>query len=250
MSERIRIGIQMWTVRESMAKDPEGTIRAVAAAGYEGVQFAGWFGLSAQKLADILASCGIAAAGAHVDFGLLRQDERAQFDFAHALGLSYITVPWIQPELLLESGTLGELRRLSRDAAADGLVLSYHNHDREFAPGPEGYPMDRLMDAVPELKMELDMYWAAFAGADPVGYLKKYCGRVPSVHIKDMPKNAQRDAVNPNIGEGELDIPGYLSAAQANGAGWAFVEMDKCSGPETESARISMKNILKMGYGA
>lgn len=244
----IQIGIQLYTVRESAGKDPEGTLRKAAEAGYRGVQFAGYYGFSARKMKELLEECGLKAAGSHVGYELLERDADGELAYARAIGLNSITVPGIAPEDLLKPKTIDFLARTAEKAGRAGMTLSYHNHFQEFLRKDGDFPLDVLFREVPGLKMELDTYWADYAGADPVAYMRANASRLESVHIKDKNKDPGKPDVNANIGEGSLDIAAYLREAEREQVRWAFVEMDRCDGGDLACMEISRKNLAKMGY--
>lgn len=244
----IQIGIQLYTVRKSAEADPEGTIRKVAQAGYKGVQFAGYYGFSAQKMKGILDECGLKAAGSHVGYELLERGADAELEYARAIGLSYITVPGIGLENLLKPQTIDFLARFVEKAKGMGITVSYHNHFHEFTRKNGEFPLDILFREVPGLKMELDTYWADYAGVEPLAYMRANASRLASVHIKDRNKDPKKPDINANIGEGTLDIAAYLREAEKLHVGWAFVEMDQCDGDDIACMEISRKNLVKMGY--
>lgn len=243
-----KIGIQLYTVRGHAAADPEGTIRKIAELGYAGVQFAGYYGFPAKELNALLADTGLQAAGSHVGFDLLEKNAEGEFDFADELGLKSITIPWIGPDTLTLPQTIEKVARFSEVAARHGISLSYHNHHHEFVVQDGTYPLDAFYKKLPDMRVELDTYWAQFAGADPLAYMERYAGRLSSIHIKDMKPDAAEGTPNANIGEGILNIAGYIKKAETCGAKWAFVEMDACDGDELACAGISRRNLRDMGW--
>jgi sugar phosphate isomerase/epimerase len=244
----IQIGIQLYTVREHAAVDPEGTLRKIAEYGYKGVQFAGYYNYKARELKSLIDSLGLKAAGSHVGFNLFDGDPEVQIEYADTLGLKIITVPGIDMNVFTQERTFEKMEKIREAAAKHGIQLSFHNHYHEFQIENDSYKLDIFYKRLPSVLMELDTYWAAFAGIDPLAYMEQNRDRLSSIHIKDMKKNAEERSVNANIGEGCLDIVAYLKKAESLGVEWAFVEMDKCNGDELECAKISRKNLTGMGY--
>ena len=244
----IQIGIQLYTVREHAAEDPAGTLRKIAESGYKGVQFAGYYNYKAKELKSLIDSLGLKAAGSHVGFNLFDVDSEIQLDYADILGLKTITVPSIDTNVLTQEQTFEKMERIREAAAKHGIRLSFHNHYREFQIENNSYKLDIFYKHLPGVLMELDTYWAYFAGIDPLTYMEQNRNRLNSIHIKDMKKNADERSVNANIGEGSLDISAYLKKAEEVGVEWAFVEMDKCNGDELECSEISRKNLTAMGF--
>jgi len=244
----IQIGIQLYTVREHAAVDPAGTLRKIAECGYKGVQFAGYYNYKAKELKSLIDSLGLKAAGSHVSFNLFDGDPEVQIEYADTLGLKTITAPGIDMNVFTQERTFEKMERFREAAAKHGIQLSFHNHYREFQIENDSYKLDIFYKHLPRVLMELDTYWAAFAGIDPLTYMEQNRNRLNSIHIKDMKKNADERSVNANIGEGSLDISAYLKKAEEVGVEWAFVEMDKCDGDELECAEVSRKNLTRMGY--
>lgn len=245
----IQIGLQLYTIRDHAEKDPEASLRAVAEMGYKGVEFAGYYGYKPAELRALLDRFGLAAAGAHVGLELLEKDPALQFEYAEALGLRTVTIPWLEPDLLLAAETFEKVEKIRLAAKARGLKLAFHNHNREFAPANGGgVKLDAFLSGAAGVGLELDTYWAAEAGADPFAWMRKYAGRLSAIHIKDMYEDPARRERNANIGEGCLDIAGYLKTAGSFGVEWAFVEMDAADGDSLECAAVSRKNLTKMGF--
>lgn len=245
----IQIGLQLYTIRDHAEKDPEASLRAVAEMGYKGVEFAGYYGYTPGELGALLTRFGLTAAGSHVGLELLEKDPALQFEYAQALGLRTITLPWLAPELLLAPETFGKVEKIRLAAEAQGLKLAFHNHNREFDPAAGGaVKLDAFLSGAYGVELELDTYWAAEAGADPFAWMNQCAGRLSAIHIKDMYEDPARRGRNANIGEGCLDIAGYLKTADSLGVEWAFVEMDAADGDSLECAAASRKNLKKMGY--
>jgi sugar phosphate isomerase/epimerase len=240
------VGLQLYTVRDQTAQDFTGTIRRVAEMGYKGVEFAGYGGLSASELAALLKEAGLQAAGTHVGLGIIQDNLEQAIDYCLEIGCPNLIVPYVQPDLL-SGGYFQELaelfNKIGRRCQERGLAFAFHNHNGEFTQADGKYLLDILLDNTDPayLKLELDSYWAAYAGADPIAYLGKRSGRVPLVHMKDM--TAQRTFTE--VGDGTLDIAGIIKAAQAAGTQWFIVENDAPSIPSLESARRSLENLRK-----
>ena len=160
------------------------------------------------------------------------------------LGCPFLVLPWLAPELR----TAEAMRRLAprfneigRRCRERGVTFGYHNHAFEFAQSNGTYLLDILLNETdPALvALELDVYWAAYAGVDPIRYLHTRADRVPLVHLKDM--TPQRTFTE--IGDGTLDIQGIIEAAQQVGTQWYVVENDAPVIPSLESARRSRENL-------
>ncbi len=232
-----RIGVQLYTVREEMARDAAATLSAVAAAGYVEVETAGTGNLSTAQFAAALAENGLTAPAAHVPVNLLDENPDGLLEAAETIGYRYLVVPWIPPEMRTLEGyrkLAATLNRFGETSARAGVQTCYHNHDFEFATVDGVLPMQYLLDACdPRLvRFELDLYWATHAGADVRGLLAAQPERFPLCHVKDRAANG--DMVD--VGDGEIDFPALFAAG--SGLAHYFVEHDRPAKP-MESVRRS-----------
>lgn len=230
------VGVQLYTLRSLMAEDLPGTLRAVAEIGYREVEFAGLFDTPASEVRTLLDDLGLDAVSSHVSMGLVREQPSATLDEAAALGLQYVTCPSIGRDELTPEGLprlLDDFNHFGEMARERGLTFAYHNHDFEFVESGGTVPYDRLLEGCdPELvKMQLDVYWVTHAGQDPVSYLRSHPGRFPMIHAKDRAPSG--DMVP--VGEGTIDFPAILEAADVAGLEHWLVEHDR---PEDALASI------------
>ncbi|HEX7735208.1 MAG TPA: sugar phosphate isomerase/epimerase [Ktedonobacteraceae bacterium] len=238
------IALQLYTVRDETAKDFAGTLRRVAAAGYTAVEFAGYGDLSIQQMQALLAETALQALSSHVSLERLEQDFAQEIAYAQAIGCPYIVVPWLPPEQRTGAAIpalAANLNRLGEAARAQGITLGYHNHDFEFAPVSDEdstFVLDYLLAHTDpaNLALELDTYWAAYAGVDPVAYLQRYQQRVPLVHLEDMTP----ERTFTEVGAGTLPTTAIVAAARAAGTQGYIVENDQPRIPSLESAQRSL----------
>lgn len=228
-----RIGVQLYTVRSSMQDDLEGTLERVAQIGYNEVEFAGYFGRSAQQIRQLLADTGLSAPAAHTALEPLETQWEATVDFAAEAGHRYLVVPWIAPA---NRTSLDDYRRMAdrfnqvgERAQGAGLTFGYHNHDFEFEPLEGRVPWDVLLEETdPALvKIELDLFWITKAGGDPFAYLRGQPGRVPMVHVKDL----AADGSMADVGAGTIDFAGLFALSDQAGIRHYFVEHDNPTEP-------------------
>ncbi len=245
------IALQLYTVRDETARDYAGTLRRVAGLGYQAVELAGYGGLTGDELTALLAETGLRAASTHVGLAALQADLQREIDYCRAIGCAYL----VMPGLPAEQHNAASLRALApffdecgRRCREHGVTFCYHNHDWEFArDGGEGgsFLLDVLLDGTDpaSVALELDVYWAAYAGVDPDVYLRRRAGRVPLVHLKDMAP----DRGFAEVGDGTLGLQALLTTAREAGARWYIVENDAPRLPSLESARRSLENLRAMG---
>lgn len=241
------IAVQLYTLREDMERDFLGTLKKISELGYQGVEFAGFGGFKAAELKEQLGILGLKPAGAHISIEQLENDLEEIIEYNVELGNKYIVCPWANFEVKEDFIKMAEaLKKIGEKLRDRGLQLCYHNHAHEFASFDGEYGLDIIYNNVSSeiLKTEIDTYWAAYAGLNPVDYLKKYAGRTPLVHIKDMDATEKREFTE--IGNGILDIKAIVNQAADNGAEWVIVEQDVCKREPLESIKISINNLKKM----
>jgi sugar phosphate isomerase/epimerase len=235
-----RIGLELYTVRDALKKDFEGTLVKVAKIGYKEVEIAGYFehmsGWNPQpkQVRQILDSDGLAAPSTHVPFSALSPDNWPKIiEASEILGHKYIVNPSIDRSLAKTADgwkrAAETFNRAGGESLKSGIQLGYHNHVEEFKPIDGKLPYDILLtETDPKLlKMEMDLGWAHEAGVDPLTYFAKYPGRFPLVHVKDFDKN--RTMVD--VGKGEIDWKAIFAKAGLAGIKHYFVEFDDPKSP-------------------
>jgi sugar phosphate isomerase/epimerase len=250
------LGVQLYTVRNQMKEDFEGTLAKVAGVGYKEVEFAGYFGHSPQDVRAILDRHGLTAPSTHVPYSSFGDQWPQIIENSKVMGHKYIINPSIdeavrnQPDGWKQAAaTLNKAGAVSKKA---GVQLGYHNHWIEFRPTADGkLPYDILLaECDPDLvKMEMDICWVKVGGHDPVTYLKKYPGHFPLVHVKDMtkfpkPGDVAQKTENQNmtdVGSGVSDWKRIFGSAK--GIEYYIVEHDDAQAP-FESIKNSY-NYLK-----
>lgn len=229
-STRPPVGLQLYTVRALMARDPEGALAVLAVAGVREVEFAGYFDRSPEVLRTLLDRHGLAAPSAHVPLPSTPAEWLPVFDAAEALGHRWLVIPWVGRDV---RASLDGWRRLAdalndagRRASAHNLRIAYHNHDFEFAitDGAMAYDVfvERLDASLVDL--ELDLYWAVKAGQDPQRMVADRPGRFPLWHLKDAGPAPQRAMMD--VGAGAIDFAALFAAGEQAGLRHAFIEHD------------------------
>ncbi|MBI1763416.1 MAG: TIM barrel protein [Acidobacteria bacterium] len=246
-----KIGVQLYTVRNEMAKDFEGTIAKVAALGYQQVEFAGYYNRTPEQVKAVLAKNKLEAPSVHVALKELRENLDKAVETAQAVGHKLVVCPFVMPE---ERKTLADFKAhaavLNKAATAFkkvGIEFGYHNHDFEFMPIEGQLPMDLLLaETDPKLvKFELDLFWIIKAKHDPLAFFAKNPGRVIAYHVKDMAKDKE---VFTEVGQGRIDFKPLLAKANQAGAKYFFVEQDQCPGPPLDSLKISFDYLKNLNF--
>ena len=218
-----RIGVQLYTVREESSKDFLGTIEKVAALGYEGVEFAGFYGIEAEELKAKLDACGLVAIASHTPPDALINDLESVITYNKIIGNNIIVCPYAKAE---DEESLEKLKTqltvVGKYLERVGMTLLYHNHDHEFKTVGGQTVLDRLLNETDGVMgSELDTFWAYKAGKDPVAYMEELGDKLQLVHLKDG--NQERLLA---IGEGEAPVDAVRAQAEKMGIPWVIVEND------------------------
>lgn len=258
-----RLGVQLYTVRDLMEKDFEGTLATVAQIGYKDVEFAGYFKQSPQDVKAILGRHGLTSPSTHIDYASLGDGFPKVVEASQLIGHRYIVNPWIDEEMRKQpdvwkrvAATFNRAGEISKKA---GIQFAYHNHHFEFVPAGGTMPFDLLLkECDPDLvKMELDLCWITVARQDPLTYFRRYPGRFPLVHVKGLKKIPEGAApvpferAIPNITDvGSNDIIDWKRIfAQADQAGIRhyFVEHDQPASP-IDSLKASARYLRSLRF--
>ena len=256
------IGVQLYTVRDVLPRNPLETLEALDQIGYREAEVVA---ASLDAIWPSLQKTKLKPVSIHVDSGLFLAGQESRVDAAIAdaarRGFAYVVYPYVPPAR--RSGLEG-MRRLAErlNGAGErcrkaGMRLCYHNHAFEYDPKEGKMPLEVLMENTDKnlVGLELDIFWASVAGHDPVAVLRQFSGRIPLIHLKgkapgmavqyneSVPKSAFKE-----VGPGELDIPAILRAAAAEGVKHYFVEQDQTPGNPVDSLRRSYEYLARLNF--
>ena len=223
------IGIQLYTIRELMNQDPVGTLKQLAAIGYTLLEsYQGdkgiYFGLKPTEFTKIAKDLGMTLFASHFNLGKMAEDSITQ---AAEVGLKYMIVPYNKlTDLESVKRAVDEYTRLGKLCQKHGVQFGYHNHGYDFETFDGVVPYDMFLQQIdPKLMvMEMELYWFARMKIDPLTYIKKYPGRFPLWHVKDMDK--QDATANTEVGKGSIDYRRLFEHAREAGLKYAIVEQD------------------------
>ncbi len=246
---RTPVGLQLYSVRKDCQKDLPGTIAAVAKMGYKGVEFAGYYGRSAQDLRKLLDDNGIVCCGTHTGIDTLLGDRLAEtIAYNKTLGNEYLVVPSLPEkyrathQAWLDTAQL--FNELAEKVKPQGMQVGYHNHGVEFTRMDGELPWDTFYgNTRKDVIMQLDLGNALHGGADPLPYLYQYPGRATTVHIKEYSKTNDKAL----IGEGDIPWKAFFALSRAVGAvKWYIVEQESHAYAPLECVDRCLKNLRKM----
>ncbi len=252
------IGLQLYSVRDLMAKDFDGTLSKVRTAGYTVVETAGYYDRSAVDFRKAMDKAGLRCVSTHHTLNLLETQLDQWIDYGHTLGLEYIVcsssggmhrdpaAPKGPPTLDDWRWIAGEFNRIGAKVKAAGMTFGVHNHTPEFATLDGVVVYDELLRLTdPKLVVfEMDAGWVHASGHSPVDYLTKTPERFPLMHVKDMVKGADGKMHMPVMGRGDLDFRPIMRAA--TGLKYYFVEQEQFDMDPIEEIRLDaeyMRNL-------
>ena len=246
-------GLQLYTLRDDMPKDPKGVLKQVASfgykqvEGYEGGQGLFW-GMSNTDFKKYMDDLGMVFVSSHCN---INKDFDKKAADAAAIGMKYLICPYLGPQK-----TMDDYKKKAEDfnqkgeiCKKNGIRFAYHNHDYSFKEMEGQFPQDVMMGITDPstVDYEMDIYWVVTAGQDPEAWLKKYSKRFRLCHIKDRTKGATVAADTCTLGEGSIDFSKILKTARENGMEYYIVEQEKYAGTTplkaVEADAVYMKNL-------
>jgi sugar phosphate isomerase/epimerase len=247
---RIPIAVQMYTLREESEKDFAGTLKKVAELGFDGVEFAGYGGLTAKEVKVILDNLGLQVAASHVPLEELENNLAGVIEDQKTIGSKYIVCPYLLPERRREEdyqALISFLDQAGEVCHHEGITLCYHNHDFELARLSDGRTaLETIFEDTnaSNVKAELDVYWLTKAGEKPVAWMNTYKSRTPLIHLKDMTTDAEQFFAE--LGTGGVDLEAVLQMGEEAGVQWWIVEQDESRRTPFESIEISMEYLKRV----
>jgi len=275
------IGLQLYSIIPLLKQDFEGTLQTLSKIGYKEVEFAGpyyftpgedgnnsgFYGNNAGQMKAILDQFSLSAPSAHVGLSTLQNNLEETVEAAHTLGIQYLVCPFLTAD---QRQSLDDYKKLAdqfntigESCKKAGIQFAYHNHCFEFGEKDGHIPYDLLLNNTdPELvAMELDLFWIIIAGFDPVAYFKKYPGRFPAVHVKDMKKEmVLEDPANTfeneaaakkafgnleDVGKGVINFKRILSHHKQAGIKHYFIERDHPPQP-MQTIKTGYENLAEL----
>ncbi|MFL6734004.1 MAG: sugar phosphate isomerase/epimerase family protein [Sphingomicrobium sp.] len=266
-------GIQLWTVKEDMAKDPEGTLKSLGRMGFKRVEAAGWHDRTPAQFRKMVTDAGLDCVSCHYGLGDLIKDADTRLAFARDVGVKYVVAsspaptkpldskkPW--PVAVAEAMSLEDWRSnaeamnmIGAKAKALGLRFGYHNHSAEFLNYNGVVPLDELARNTDpaNVVLELDIGWVAGAGYDPVDVIKRHASRIHLLHIKDLmtservPGQMVKDDRSTVIGKGTINWPAVFRAARkAPIYSYFYEQEDPFTEPALQAASKSLAYLKSL----
>ena len=252
MSDK-KVGLQLFTLRSLLRNEAEiaDTLKKVKAIGYANVQVSGVGKIEPKRLREILDENKLYPCSYHSMFIPITEKTDELIKLCKIVGYTNVACAVPPEEMMNAAGYKNIGKKLSKAGEVllkNGITLVYHNHGFELMKygGKSGLEIIYDESDPKYLQTELDTYWLAFGGADPVAWINKYKNRCPIVHLKDM-LVFYNQARMCEVGNGNLNWKGIFEALKGTNCKWYVVEQDTCGGHPLDSAKISFDNLKKMG---
>lgn len=278
--KKFNVGLQLYSVRNTMAQDFEGTLTAVRDMGYEYVEFAGYYDKTGDEIKEVLDRLGLKCVSVHQRLEFFDDDPVGKINYLKSFGVKYVIVPWHDKDKLAGGSgwqaTVENFTKYAKLFREHGMVLGYHNHDFEFETFEGKYLHDYLFEIIGKdlIVPEFDTCWVRYAGLQPEDKIREYKGFVDVVHLKDFtckalgggpvydlitadgkdggkkPTKEENGFEFRPVGMGIQDFKTILEACEESGTDLVIVEQDKTAlgMSELESARAS-REYLKNTFG-
>jgi sugar phosphate isomerase/epimerase len=228
-ARKVRVGVQLYSVRDLCQKDFVGTLKAIKAMGYAGVEFAGYYGKSAKELKQILNDTGLVACGTHLGLeNILPNKIQETIAFNQEIGNKYLMVPGMKADTAQDwLDRAKDFSTAAITAKAAGMYVGYHNHQHEFKDKFDGKCKWEIFfsNAAPEVCQQMDVGHVVSAGEDPVAWIKKFPNRLRTVHAKET-YPGPGILGQPAEGKPGVNWDEVLPAIEADVTEWYIVESE------------------------
>jgi len=245
----IPVGLELYSVRNELERDPQATVRAVAKMGYQCVEFYApyfeWSEEQTKQMRKLLDDLGIRCFSTHNDAPFISPENIARArDKNLILGSKYVVLAWAEPQGGLNGwkAIADSLNFAAEQLEKSGLRAGYHNHELEFTPVEKQRPIEIVAkNTKPSVVLQLDVGTCLKAGSDPVAWIRTNPGRIRSLHCKDWSRDPAKD-YSVLFGEGNADWKGIFAAAESvGGAEYYLVEQEGSRFSELETAERCLK---------
>ena len=240
-----RFGLEIYSLRHEAAKDLPATLALIRKFGIVDVEIGDFYGRTAKEIRRLLDNAGLKASAMMSAHARLKGDIQSVVRDAHALGVEYVcsTIPHRKRITAQDCDqAIEDFNRWGKVLAESKLRLCYHTHGVEFGPSPDGTLFDTLVKRTDPryANYEMDIFWIVYAYQDPVKLLHKYPGRFPLMHVKDIRKDTPlggspgdvREEASVILGQGLVDVPAALRAAEATGTKHYYIEDEAVNAAE------------------
>jgi sugar phosphate isomerase/epimerase len=248
MLEPMDISLQLYSIKEEAQENFAHALELVQKAGYQGVEFAGYFGNSPEQMRDLLNTYHLKAVSTHLGLPRLKEALDEEITYAKALGYQLLVCPFLKgdsKEAYIEGAQF--LEQCAQKAAQEGITLGYHNHAHEFIKYDGKYAQDIILENAPTLKFEPDLFWVAVGGVDPLSYIKPLAqaGRICAIHAKELARQGEE---NVYVGEGKIDFKAIAKICPPDQYPW-IIEQEEYHSDHYDGISKSYRGLRQV-FGA
>lgn len=275
--KKFKLGLQLFSIRDALEEDFEGTLKKVKEMGYDYVEFAGYYDRTAEDIKALLDKYGLKAISVHSDYdNYFEGDMQENIDFLKTIGVKYAAQPWLNPDKRKGGENydkaIADMKYLADRLKENGIQFLYHNHDFEFDIIDGKFLLEWYMeDLEGKVLPEIDTCWVHYSGYDPKKYILNYKNKLPVLHLKDfvctnisneplyllsdekkaemkkMTREEQGFKFTP-VGSGLQNFPDILKSAEECGTEYLIVEQDmRCGNSQLEDAQKSAQYLRSLG---
>ena len=239
----MKYGVQLYSLRNIGKENGlEAILKTVADAGYDGVEFAGFYGHTPKEVKALCEKYNLIPYSAHIQAAQIPDN----IEYIKTLGFKIVYTAGIfgdgwtdkyQEQLEIHKKAYEMLKEI-------GVEFGYHNHAHEYANGQD--LVNKITTDVPGMKIEIDLCWATYGGQNVVEKMKEYEGRLRCIHIKELDEGDPHTVPPSIVGEGIVDMTGAFKEAKRQGLEWGVLEVEQFNMPESEYLVKSLENIKKL----
>lgn len=245
-----KAALELYSIRELMQKDVLKSLEQTKKAGYDGVEFAGFYDMPAKQIKSKLDELNLKVCGSHTSLDLIEANMEEVFTYNNIICNKNIVVPFLAENLRKDiagwENTAKKFNEIGKKCADNGFIFAYHNHTFEFETfnGITGYQV--LIDNInPKyVKLQPDLGWVFYAGEDVNNFLEKYSTQIMNIHVKQFKQLGSHDATE--VHKGMVDYPPIISKCIALGIEWFIIEQEGFDIPMLESIEENCIELKKM----
>ncbi|GHT67369.1 sugar phosphate isomerase [Spirochaetia bacterium] len=238
------ISLQLYSIKEEARENFPHALELAAKAGYQGVEFAGYFGNTQAQMKELLKKYNLKAVSTHLGIPRLKEALDEEIEYAVQVGYKLLVCPFLKgdtKEAYIEGAQF--LEQCAQKAAKAGLTFGYHNHAHEFIKYDGKYAQDIILENAPSLKFEPDLFWVAVGGADPAAYIEplEKAGRICAIHAKELGQGEE----NVYIGQGRIDFKTIAGICPPSKYPW-IIEQEEFSSDHYDGISKSYAGLRKV----
>lgn len=238
----MKFGVQLYSLRDEIAtRGLEPVLKMVADAGYDCVEFAGFYDLTPIEVKNLLDKYGLEGISAHIGIDKIAE----QLDYIDVIGIKSVYIPWVSFEELDTDldGLVAKINAIKPELDKRNVLFGYHNHAHEYRDGKD--LIYNLLSKTEDFYSEIDTFWVKAAGLEPTDMMKKYASRLSCLHIKELDLGGDTKKPNPIVGLGSVGFEKVFALANEMGINLAILEVENLPCDSASYLKQSYQNMKK-----